>query len=89
MIDRRALLGRLGMAAAVVPSARAPAAHAAEYPDRPIRLIVPFAPGGASDLAARIMQPHFSDAFGQSVVVENRAGAAGNIGMRACKIVGG
>jgi tripartite-type tricarboxylate transporter receptor subunit TctC len=51
------------------------------YPDRPVRVIVPFAPGGATDLAARILQPHLQDALGQPIVIENRTGAAGNVGM--------
>ena len=44
-------------------------------------MIVPFAPGGASDFAARLLQPQLSEVLGQQVVVENRAGAAGNVGM--------
>ncbi|MCO6417377.1 tripartite tricarboxylate transporter substrate binding protein [Siccirubricoccus sp. KC 17139] len=58
-------------------------ARAAGYPDRPIRLLVPFAPGGATDLAARILQPHLAEALGQPIVIENRTGAAGNVGMEA------
>jgi tripartite-type tricarboxylate transporter receptor subunit TctC len=57
--------------------------HAAqgEYPTRPVRMIVPFAPGGASDLVGRIIQPALAEQLGQQVVVDNRAGAAGNIGV--------
>jgi tripartite-type tricarboxylate transporter receptor subunit TctC len=55
-------------------------AHAAEYPARPIRMIVPYAPGGASDFFARIVAERFTAAWGQQVVVDNRAGAGGNIG---------
>jgi tripartite-type tricarboxylate transporter receptor subunit TctC len=51
------------------------------YPDRPIRMIVPFAPGGATDFLARIVQPKMQELLGHPVVIENRAGAAGNIGM--------
>jgi tripartite-type tricarboxylate transporter receptor subunit TctC len=53
----------------------------AKWPTQPIRMIVPFAPGGASDFAARLLQPGLSQALGQEIVVENRAGAAGNVGM--------
>ena len=54
---------------------------AAGYPAKPIRMIVPFAPGGASDFVARIIQPKLSELLGQHLVVENRSGAAGNIGV--------
>jgi tripartite-type tricarboxylate transporter receptor subunit TctC len=53
------------------------------YPNRPIRMIVPFAPGGASDFVARIISPKFSELLGQQIVVDNRPGASGNIGMEA------
>lgn len=53
----------------------------AGYPGRAVRVIVPFAPGGASDLAMRMLQPGLSQALGQQVVIDNRGGAAGNIGM--------
>ncbi len=57
------------------------AQNAAGYPDRPVRLVVPFAPGGASDFVGRVLQPSYTDELGQQVVVDNRAGAAGNIGV--------
>ena len=53
------------------------------YPQRPIRLIVPFAPGGASDFAARIIAQALTEELKQSIVIENKGGAAGNIGMEA------
>lgn len=55
----------------------------AGYPNRPVKMIIPFAPGGASDFVGRIIQPHLGKLLGQPIVIENRAGAAGNIGMDA------
>jgi len=55
----------------------------AQYPNKPIRMIVPFAPGGASDFVGRILQPRLTELLGQQIVVDNRAGASGNIGMDA------
>jgi tripartite-type tricarboxylate transporter receptor subunit TctC len=51
------------------------------YPTRPVRMVVPFAPGGASDFVGRIIQPAMAEQLKQQVVVDNRAGAAGNIGV--------
>lgn len=56
---------------------------AGEYPDRPIHVIVPFSPGGATDTPARLIGPKLSQALGQPVVIENRPGAGGVIGMAA------
>ncbi|WP_256977448.1 Bug family tripartite tricarboxylate transporter substrate binding protein [Bordetella genomosp. 10] len=56
------------------------AAHAGEWPDRPIRMIVPYPPGGATDVAARLYAQHMGDYLKQSVVVENKAGAGGELG---------
>jgi tripartite-type tricarboxylate transporter receptor subunit TctC len=55
----------------------------AAYPNKAIRMIVPFAPGGASDFVARIISPKLGAVLGQSIVIENRPGASGNIGMDA------
>ena len=49
------------------------------YPNRAIRLLIPFVPGGSTDFIARVMQPGLSEALGQPIVLDNRPGAAGNI----------
>lgn len=58
-------------------------AQEANYPSRPVRMIIPFAPGGASDAVGRIIQPSMSELLKQTVVIDNRGGADGNIGVEA------
>ena len=58
-------------------------AHAQEWPNRPVTIIVPFAPGGATDIVARLLAEELRQRFGQPFIVENRTGAAGNIGVEA------
>ncbi|MGH8620383.1 MAG: Bug family tripartite tricarboxylate transporter substrate binding protein [Burkholderiales bacterium] len=55
--------------------------QAQNYPTRPVRMVVPFAPGGASDFVGRIIQPALAERLKEQVVVDNRGGAAGNIGV--------
>ena len=74
---RRALLLSL---LALCTGAAAPAVAADAYPDKPIRLIVPYPPGGATDVIGRVLAQELTGALGQSVIVENRAGAGGTVG---------
>src|SRR5262245_8031499 len=82
IMHRRLCLMLLAAAVSVV----ATPAVAQTYPDHPIRLIVPFAPGGPMDTMARFVGQHLQSGLGQPVVVENRAGAGGAIGSKAVAI---
>ena len=69
----------VGIAAVVVSAGTVLAAVPGDYPLRPVRLLVPFAPGGGADALARILTPKLTEAMGQQWVVDNRGGAGGNI----------
>ena len=68
---------------ALTLAAAAGGAFAQGYPNKVVKLQVPFAPGGTTDILARAMAPELSRAFGQQFIVDNRAGAGGNIGGQA------
>jgi tripartite-type tricarboxylate transporter receptor subunit TctC len=72
---------KLWLAAAFVTLAGIAAAHAQAYPSRPITLIVPFPPGGSTDVVARILAERMRASLGQTVVIENVGGAGGSIGV--------
>ncbi|HXN16320.1 MAG TPA: tripartite tricarboxylate transporter substrate binding protein [Usitatibacter sp.] len=74
------LIATFALALWMLPAA---AFEQATYPNHPVRMIVPFAPGGASDFVARIISPKLSDLLGQQIVIDNKPGASGNIGMDA------
>lgn len=73
----------VGMIAACLAIASAGTTYGAQdsYPSRPVRMIVPFAPGGASDFVGRIIEPHLNKALKQSIVIDNRTGASGYVGV--------
>jgi tripartite-type tricarboxylate transporter receptor subunit TctC len=83
--SRRAVLRAAGLftGAAVASSLGLTGAKAAGYPERPVKIIVPFAPAGPTDIMARILIAHLGDAIGGTLIVENKPGAGGNIGIGA------
>jgi tripartite-type tricarboxylate transporter receptor subunit TctC len=68
------------LALAALCAVAAPLVQAQRFPEKPIRFIVPFPPGGGNDILARVVAPKMAEFLGQSVIVDNRAGAGGNIG---------
>ena len=83
-ICRRPICAAL-LGAALLAANALPALAAEKYPTRPIRVIVPFPPGGSTDFNARAIQDKLSEQLGQQIVVDNRGGASGQIGTRLVK----
>jgi tripartite-type tricarboxylate transporter receptor subunit TctC len=81
--SRREILGAAGLAVGAAATSRLGVrpAFAADYPERPIKIIVPFAPAGPTDIMARILGQNLGAALGGNFIVENRSGAGGNIGI--------
>ena len=78
MLNRRNLLAG---AAALAGAVFIRPAFAQDYPQRPVRVIVPYAPGGASDILARLIQPHLDRELGQAFIVDNRGGGASQVSL--------
>jgi tripartite-type tricarboxylate transporter receptor subunit TctC len=78
MLNRRRFVG-LAAAAIAAPSIGPSPAAGADWPAKPVRVVVPFTPGGSTDTTARLVGNRLQEVWGQSVVIENKAGAGGNI----------
>lgn len=81
-LDRRTLLQHLGAMAAGLSGLSAHAQGSSTWPTKPIRVVVPFAPGGSSEIVARAITGEMGKTIGQNMFVENKPGAAGNIAMQ-------
>ncbi len=78
MLNRRRFVG-LTAAAIAAPAVLSSRASAADWPQRLVRIVVPFPPGGSTDITARLVGNRLQEVWGQSVVIENKPGAGGNI----------
>ena len=76
MLNRRQFVG---LAAIAAPSLLLSRARAADWPAKPVKIVVPFTPGGSTDITARLVGNRLQEVWGQTVVVENKPGAGGNI----------
>ena len=81
--SRRRVALRIAVAFAACAAAAGSTAYAQSYPRSPIHLIVPYTPGGATDLIGRQLGAEMTKRLGQTIVIDNRPGAAGTIGMKA------
>jgi tripartite-type tricarboxylate transporter receptor subunit TctC len=82
-VSRRIVLPRIALsavAAAILTGAVAFPVFSQVYPTKPVRIIVPYAPGGSGDTLGRLVAPKLSESFGQPFIIENRAGAGGMVG---------
>lgn len=80
---RRRLLSAAGAALLTCALGTASSVQAADFPDHPLRMVIPYPPGGATDVVGRVLSAKLSDELKQQVVVENRGGAGGNLGADA------
>ena len=71
---------RASAALVVLALGAAPCIHAQSYPTKPVRMIVPFAPGGNTDIIARVFAPKMGEILGQQIIIDNRGGAGSTIG---------
>ncbi|MGV3573289.1 MAG: Bug family tripartite tricarboxylate transporter substrate binding protein [Ramlibacter sp.] len=83
MTTRRRLLSRAALTAAVLAMPGAPVFAQADFPAKPLRIVVPFAAGGGVDILTRVLAQHLSEALKQPVTIDNRTGAGGNVGVDA------
>ena len=80
-MNRRMLIAAASFVLTGLPALLSPASAQTKWPDKPVKVIVPYAAGGATDAIARPWSEELSKAFGQQFVIENRGGASGMIGM--------
>ena len=82
-VSRGFLISLAGLLSVIAQAQATSTSSGQAYPTRPVRMIIPFGPGGSSDFVGRILQPKLTELLGQTVVADNRAGASGNVGSTA------